>query len=172
MQSTQSDHEPPNEGGNATIELFIHSAGDEHPSIIEVTKTAPVRILAGQGEADIHIWMEGADEAIDTDLTFDVVGISHHQHVHKSHCQRVKVTVRWGGSDYTHPYSPATTIATIEKWAFDEVAHFSPEQAAQHVLMEPGADHFLAGGVHVGSLVKPDSCAVTLDLLPRSRFAG
>ena len=61
----------------------------------------------------------------------------------------------------------------MEKWAFGpEVANFSEEQAALHVLAEPGADHFLEGGVHIGSLVKPGSCKVILDLLPRSRFEG
>ena len=48
----------------------------------------------------------------------------------------------------------------------------SPEQAAKHVLAVPGADHFLEDGVHVGSLVGPHNCTVTLDLLPRSRFEG
>ncbi len=40
------------------------------------------------------------------------------------------------------------------------------------MLAEPGADHFLEDGVHIGSLVRPSSCIVTLDLLPWSRFAG
>jgi hypothetical protein len=64
-------------------------------------------------------------------------------------------------------------IAAELKWAFGpEVGKFSKEQAAEHVLAEPGADHFLEDGVHIGSLVKADSCSVVLDLLPRSRFAG
>lgn len=80
--------------------------------------------------------------------------------------------VRFNGN-YEHAYGPATTIKTVERWAFGpKVANFSEEQAAKHVLAVPGADHFLEDGVHIGSLVMPDSCTVTLDLLPRSRFEG
>jgi hypothetical protein len=153
------------------MDLFIHTPGNEHPEIIEVEETATIRVLVADEDNDGHVWVEEAEEELDLELTFAAAGLGHEHHLHKGRCHRVEVTVRWNGN-YEHPYAPATTIATIEKWAFDEVAHFSPEQAAQHVLAEPGVDHFLAGGVHVGSLVKPGSCAVTLDLLPRSRFEG
>lgn len=83
------------------------------------------------------------------------------------------MAVRYNGEKYEHPYGPATTIKTVEEWAFGpKAAGLSPEQAAKHVLAVPGADHFLEDGVHVGSLVTPGSCEVVLDLLPRSRFAG
>lgn len=59
------------------------------------------------------------------------------------------------------------------RWASGpHAANLSPEQAAKHVLAVPGADHFLADSVHIGSLAQPGSCAVTLDLLPRERFEG
>jgi hypothetical protein len=153
------------------MELFIHTPGNEHPAIVEVEETVVIRTLVAEGDGDDHIWLEETEEEVDLELTFAAAGIGHHHHVHKGRCRTVEVTVRWNGN-HEQTYAPATTIATVEKWAFHEVAHFSPEQAAQHVLAEPGADHFLAGGVHVGSLVKPGSCGVTLDLLPRSRFQG
>ncbi len=153
------------------MDLFIHTSGDEHPEVVEVEDTATIRVLVADEGNEDHVWVEEAEEELDLELTFAAAGIAHQHHLHRGHCHRVEVTVRWNGN-HEHPYAPATTIATIEKWAFDKVAHFSPEQAAQHVLAEPGADHFLAGGVHIGSLVMAGSCAVTLDLLPRSRFQG
>lgn len=172
MTNQRSNDEPDTAASNATIELFVHSEGNEHPTIFEVVEASPVSALIAPGEDDVHIWIEGADEEIDVDQTFAVAGVSHHQHVHKGHCNQVGVSVRWGGNNYSNHYSPAATIAIVEKWAFHEVAHFSPEQAAQHVLMEPGADHFLAGSVHVGSLIKSGACEITLDLVARSRFEG
>lgn len=154
------------------MELFVHAAGSEYPEIIEIKATALVREILAREDPDGRIWVEEADEEVDLDITVEAAGIGHRHHVHRGRCRRVGVTARFNGN-HERSYSPAATIATIEKWAFGpEVANFSPEQAAKHVLAVPGADHFLEGGVHVGSLVVPGSCEVVLDLLPRSRFAG
>ncbi|MGO8870635.1 MAG: hypothetical protein ACLQPH_04400 [Acidimicrobiales bacterium] len=154
------------------MELFIHTPGNEHPEIKEIEANIQVRELLVEGDADGHIWIEEVDEEISLDITIENAGIRHHHHVHRGHCHRVEVVVRFNGN-FEHFYGPATTIKTVEKWAFGpEVANFSEEQAALHVLAEPGADHFLDDGVQIGSLVKPGSCTVTLDLLPRSRFEG
>lgn len=154
------------------MELFAHAAGKEHPEVIEIQATALVRELLAGGDLDGRVWIEEADEEVSLDITVEQAGIRHHQHVHRGRCHLVEVIVRFNG-DHNHSYGPATTIKTVEKWAFGpEVAKFSPEQAAKHVLAVPGADHFLEGGVHVGSLVTAGSCRVVLDLLPRSRFEG
>ena len=154
------------------MELFTHTHRNEHPEIIEVEASAQVRTLLVEGDPAGHIWIEEVDEEVDLDTTLEAAGIQHHHHVHRGHCHRVEVVVRFNGN-YEHTYGPATTIKTVEKWAFGpEAAKLSKEQAAEHVLAEPGADHFLEDGVHIGSLVMPGSCTVTLDLLPRSRFAG
>jgi hypothetical protein len=154
------------------MELFTHTPGNEHPEIVELESTALVSALLLESDPESRIWLEEVDEEVDLDITLEAAGIRHHHHVHRGRCHRVEVTIRFNGN-FTRSYGPATTIKTVETWAFGpEVANFSKEQAAEHVLAEPGADHFLEDGVHIGSLVKPDSCAVTLDLLPRSRFAG
>jgi hypothetical protein len=154
------------------MELFTHTPGSEPPEIIEIEATALVRELLVEDDPDGNIWIEEIDEEIDLDITLEAAGIRHHHHVHRGHCHRVEVVVRFNG-DHEHAYGAATTIKTVEKWAFGpKVADLSPEQAAKHVLAVPGADHFLETGVHVGSLVIQGSCKVILDLLPRSRFEG
>ena len=154
------------------MELFTHTPGNEYPEVIEVEVSAQVRTLLVESDPDGHIWIEEVDEEVNLDITLEAAGIRHHHHVHRGHCHRVEVVVRFNGK-YEHTYGPATIIKTIENWAFGpEGANFSKEQAAEHVLAVPGADHFLEDGVHIGSLVKPGSCTVILDLLPRSRFAG
>jgi len=154
------------------MELFVHSPGKEHPDIVEVEETALIRTLVVEDEEDGHVWVEASETEVGLDLTFAGAGIRHHHHVHRGRCHHVEVILRWAGENHENEYGPGTTIATVEAWAFDQVAHFSDEQAAQHVLAEPGADHFLEGSVHVGSLVKAGACTATLDLLPRSRFEG
>lgn len=154
------------------MELFLHTIDAEHPEIIEVEDTELVRSLLVENDHDAGIWIEEVDEKVDLDITFEVAGIRHRHHVHRGHCRHVDVTVRFNGH-HERSFGPSRTIKTVEKWAFGpEVANFSQEQAAKHVLVVPGADHFLDPGVHLGSLTTPGHCAVTLDLLPRSRFEG
>lgn len=155
------------------MELFAHTPGNEHPEIIEIEAAALVRELLVGSDSDGHIWVEEVDETVDLDITLEAAGIGHHHHhFHRGRCRNIDVVVRWNG-DHDHAYGPATTIKTVEKWAFGKmVADLSKEQAAKHVLALPGADHFLEATVHIGSLVTAGTCKVTLDLLPRSRFEG
>jgi hypothetical protein len=154
------------------MELFLHTSDSEDPEIIEIEAIASVRSLLVDDDPDGGVWIEEVDEEIDLDLTLEVAGIHHRRHVHRGRCRHVKVIVRWNGH-HEHSFGPSRTIKTVEKWAFGpEVANFSKEQAAKHVLAVPGADHFLDPGVHIGSLTNPGECSVTLDLLPRSRFEG
>jgi hypothetical protein len=155
------------------MELFVHNAGYEQPEIVEIDASAFVQeLLVGVGP-DERVWVEETDEEVDLTVTLEVAEIRHHHHVHRGHCGQVEVIVRFNGSDYERPFTPARTIRAVEEWAFGKkAANFSPEQAAKHVLAVPGADHFLEPGVHVGSLVTAGSCRIILDLLPRKRFEG
>ena len=153
------------------MELFIHTPGNEAPDVVEVEETILVRELLT--DDDGRIWIEEVDQEITLDVTLADAGIRHHHHVHRGKCARVEVVVRYNGENFTHTFGPGTTIQTVEKWAFGEkAADLSPDQAATHVLALPGADHFLAATVHIGSLVSAGACRVTLDLLPRDRFEG
>jgi len=154
------------------MELFLHTAGSEAPEIVEVEATATIRSLVVETDADDGVWIEEIDEELELELTLEVAGVHHRHHVHRGRCRQVEVTVRWNG-DHKRSFGPSRTIATVEEWAFGkEVANFSKEQAAKHVLAVPGADHFLDAGVHIGSLTTPGHCSIKLDLLPRSRFEG
>ena len=154
------------------MKLFTHGPGNEHPDIMEIEETALVPTLLVEGDGEGHAWLEEVDGELDLDITLQAAGVHHHQHVHHGPCHRVDVVVRWNGN-HEHVYAPSATIGKVERWAFGpKVGNFSPEQAAQHVLAAPGADHFLDVAVHVGSLLTTGACMVTLDLLPRSRFEG
>ena len=155
------------------MELFIHSPGREDPELIEIEAGALVRALLIDPDPEARVWLEETDEQVDLDVTLEQAGIHHHRHVHRGHCHRVDVTVRFNGLNHERAFGPATRIRAVHRWACGpHAAKLSPEQAAAHVLAVPGADHFLEDSVHVGSLVAGHSCSVTLDLLPRSRFEG
>ena len=153
------------------MEIFVHAPGQEHPEIVDVEATGLIGELLA--DADGHVWLEDVDEELDPSISLKDAGVRRHHHVHRGHCPRVDVVVRFNGGSYEQTYGPGATIKKIEKWIFGaEGTNLSAEQAAKHVLAEPGGDHFLEAGVHVGSLVKLGSCTVVLDLLPRARFEG
>lgn len=154
------------------MELFLHTEGGEEPDIVGVEASAKVReLLAGQ-DPDAKVWIEDSEEEIDPDLTLEEAGIRHRHHVYRGRCRRVEVVVRFNG-EHTREFGPNSTIKKVFHWASGKKAFdLSPEQAAKHVLAVPGADHFLADGVHVGSLITPGTCKVVLDLCPRERFEG
>lgn len=156
------------------MELFLHTEGGEDPEIVEVEATAKIRTLLTETDPDGRVWIEEIDEEIDLDLTFEGADIHHRHHVHRGRCHRIDVVVQFNAKDFKHEYGPATTIKTVKHWATgDKAADLSPEQRAKHVLAIPGADHYLADGVHVGSLLtKGGPCEVVLDLLPEDAFAG
>jgi hypothetical protein len=155
-----------------TVELFKHVPGFEDPVIVEVEDTIRVRELIEIEDAEGHIWLEDVDEEIDLDLTLVEAGIGHHRHIHRGRCTTVAVTVRFNGEKFRRDFAPSGTIKRVRTWAVGpEAANLSKEQAVEHVLAVPGADHFLDDAVHIGSLVD-GQCEVVLDLLPRDRFAG
>ena len=100
------------------MEVFVHSSGNEQPEVVEIEEVALIRTLIVESEPDSGIWLEEIDEEIDLDITIEVAGIRHHHHVHRGHCRRVEVTVRFNGVSHEHEYGPATTIKTVRTWAF------------------------------------------------------
>ena len=154
------------------MELFLHSGVGEDPEIVEVEPTGKVAQLV-QGEPDGKVWTEGVDEEIDLALTFEEAGIGNRHHVHRGRCRRVEVIVQFNSTDFTRQYGPGTPIKAVYQWASGaKAADLSAEQAAKHVLAVPGADHALAEGVHIGSLVTPGTCEVTVNLMARDAFGG
>lgn len=155
------------------MELFVHREGVEEPEIVEVHETALVRDLVVNQGPDGRVWVEEVEEEVSLDITLVEAGIRHHHHVHGGRCTRAEVSVRFNGKTFTKTYGPGTTVKTVARWACgNREAGLSAEQAAVHALAVPGADHALASGVHVGSLVAAGTCTVVLDLIPRDRFAG
>ncbi len=155
------------------MELYLHTVGNEDPELIEVEPATPVADLITVGDGEQLLWREEAEEPLAPEGTLVDAGIANRDHIHRGHCHRVEVTVRFGGRELAHSFGPAATIERIFKWATgkDEF-DLSKEQRAKHVLALPGADHFLAWTVHIGSLVTPGDCAVLLDLAAEESFEG
>lgn len=157
------------------MELYLHSPGPEEPELIERELSSTVADLLAEAGAEqsLSLWLQDADEPLQDALTLEEAGIASRAHVHRGRCRRIDVVVRYGGEDLPKDFSPSATIKRVFDWAVGEHGFkLSKEQRAKHVLAVPGADHFLAFTVHVGSVADLDTCSVVLDLAPRERFEG
>lgn len=158
------------------MDLYLHEAGQKDPQLIEVTPTETVAQVAGDGDDGeaFELWLEDQEEPLDRSQTLEQAGVVDRQHVHRSRCRRIAVTVRYAGREpIEKPFGPAKTIRRVFDWATGEHGFpLTPEQRAKHVLALPGADQYLAWTVHVGSVADPATCGVTLELYPKERFEG
>ena len=154
------------------MELFIHTPGNEDPEIIEVEAHGPGPQLLVEGDADGHIWIEEVDEEIDLDITFE------------------------DGRDPAPPPRPPGPLPPgrgrgpvqrelrarlrprhdhqdgVEVGVRPRGRQLLRRAGGKHVLAEPGADHFLGRRRPHRLPGQAGIVQVTLDLLPRSRFAG
>lgn len=156
------------------MEIYLYTAGNEDPELIEIDGTAAVRELlaVGDGRGAELVMIEEAAEPVELDITIEQAGIRHRHHVHRGRCRRVDVRVRYS-RDITREFHPVATIRRVFDWATGpDGFNLTPEQRAEHVLALPGADHFLDWEVRIGSIVTPGTCDVVLDLAPKSRFEG
>jgi hypothetical protein len=158
------------------MELYVHEAGKEDPDLVEFEPTETVAGVGGESAegAAFDLWREDEDESLDPSQTLEQAGIGDREHVHRSRCRRIAVTVRYAGREpIEKSFGPARTIKQVFHWATGEHGFpLTPEQRAKHVLALPDVDHYLAWTVHIGSLADPATCSVTLELYPKERFEG
>ena len=153
-----------------TIEIYVHVEGAQDPELAQVPSSCRVADLLSEGE---RLWLQDGAEPVPDDSLLPVAGISRRSHVHRSRCNEVKVRVRHAGEDRIGEFSPAARVIRVFRWATGPKGFKLPEaQIPKHGLALPEADELLDPGVHIGSLVSEVRCIVTVDLVPKDRFAG
>ena len=161
---------PPDHGSEHTIEIYVHSDRGYGPNLVEVPSDGRVADLISEGES---LWLEDANEALPADRSLPEAGIARRTHVHRGRCRTVKVQVRYAGAESFGDFSPATRVIQVFRWATGPRGFDLPKaQIPKHGFALPGGDELLDPGAHVGSLVSEIRCAVTIDLIPKERFAG
>ncbi|MCY4107697.1 MAG: hypothetical protein OXG11_01555 [Chloroflexi bacterium] len=161
MPSHESQH---------TIEIYVHSDSGHDPDLVEVASDGRVKDLLSEGES---LWLEDTNEALPDESSLPEAGIVRRTHVHRGHCPTVKVHVRHAGTDIHGEFSPATQVVRVFRWATGPKGFKLPEaQIPKHGFVLPGGDELLDLRAHAGSLVSKIRCVVTIDLVPKERFAG
>ena len=152
------------------IEIYVHVEGAQDPELVQVPSSGTVTDLVAEGE---RLWLQDGTEPVPDDSLLPEAGVSRRSHVHRSRCREVKVYVRHAGEDRVGEFPPATRIIRVFRWAAGPKGFKLAEaQIPKHGLALPNTDELLDLGVHIGSLVPGTRCIVTLDLVPKDRFAG
>ena len=161
---------PPDPEPAHTIEIYVHSEGALGPDLAEVPSSSRVADLLSEGE---NLWLQDADKRLPAESLLPQAGISRRSHVHRGRCDVVKVRVRHAGSELIGEFSPAARVVRVFRWAIGPKGFKLAEaQIAKHGLALPDGSELLDPGVHIGSLVAGERCVVTVDLVPKDRFAG
>ncbi len=158
------------------IDVYVHIEGAEDPHLLSVDAHGRIGDLLGAGDStgvEEAIWVDSHDGPLNRDSVLSEVGVTDRSDVYRGRCSEVKVLVRYNGELLERLFGPASRVRRVLDWATGPSGFKLPvEQIPKHALLVPGSDHFLGPAVHIGSLVDGDRGVVTLDLLPKERFAG
>lgn len=164
------------------IEIFLQGEGIKDIVLLKVPQDGIVQDIVNVAKADGHIYgdeasyivyLEDAENILDTKATLSAAGISHRTHVHISRCLKVKVTVNFNGGSKTIDFPPPTTIRHVKKWATSKsVFDLTETDAGTHVLQICGSNTRPAEDIHIGALVTCPDCLICFDLAPVIRVEG
>lgn len=141
--------------------------------MVQIEESVTVReLILLHGNPGDSLWIEETDVSVEQDVTLEAAGLRHHDHVHIHKCHRIRVRVRFGGSEITREFSPARRVSAVFEWAVgSEGFNLPPDQRPEHDLILCGGDHPISPTVHIGSLAS-DDCDVCLDLAAKHNPQG
>jgi len=164
----------------ADIDLFLQGKGIPHIVIAKVPEGGRVQDIIeaarSHGFETISsdhplVFLEDQEEPLSSDEALLTVGIRPRARVHVHVCPRVRVTVNFNGVEKSHPFSPASTVAAVKKWATHEF-QLRGVDATEHALQTCGGDVRPPEDTHIGRLVVTAACVLCFDLVPKQRVEG
>lgn len=154
--------------GIARLALVKVPASGNVRALIEAAKEKGLQLVDGQMP---QVWVEGNDDPLPLDQTFEAAGIQPRSRVQVHTCPRIRVTVNFQSSAQDHPFSPAATIRTIKQWA-DKTYKLSEVDASEYALQLCGSTNRPAEDTQVGALVQSGQCQICFDLVAKERVEG
>jgi len=158
------------------LTVFYQAEGLASVEVIEVSREITVaalqEVLATKHgwPAEVVLFAEDVDGALDVELL--VVGIGSGTKIHAHRCHKIDVSVSFNGVTLPYEYGPSATIARIKNHAAIHGFHLTEEAAAEHVLQIKGTTTQPVPGTHVGALVRHPECRIAFDLVPKMRVQG
>ena len=159
------------------IDLFYQGEGLKDINYLEIDlelKFGALKVLVHEKHGvplDVLVFVEGKGDPVDEDaLVKDYVtetGIKVHFH----RAREVKVLVTFNGKTVEGLFSPATTVASVRRWAAVSEFGMSENEAGEHVLQLPGTHDRPSPDTHLGALADGKR-VVEFDLVADERVQG
>lgn len=122
-------------------------------------------------DAELHIFLDDAEEPLHGDHSNAVHGLRHGSRVHVTRCKRIKTTVHYLEHTAEHAFAPGARVRAVKAWAV-HTFKLSPKDAAEHVLQVCKSTARPAPDTPLHELVKAHHCELCFDLVPEKRVEG
>jgi len=122
-------------------------------------------------EAEMHIFLDEAEEPLHGDHGRVVHSLRHGSRVHVTRCKRIKTTVHYLERTAEHEFAPGARVRAVKAWA----AHtfkVSAKDAAEHVLQICKSTERPAADTPLHELVHGRLCTICFDFVPEKRVEG
>ena len=122
-------------------------------------------------DAELHIFLDEAEEPLHGDHGQAVPGLRHGSRVHVTRCKRIKTTVHYLERRAEHEFAPGARVRAVKAWAV-HTFELSPKDAAEHVLQICKSTQRPAADTPLHELVTGHHCALCFDFVPEKRVEG
>lgn len=156
------------------MRIYLHQASQQDASAVEAAETAVIADALGiDGNGEVVVLVEDADEPLDITRTFAEGGLSDRTHLFCGPHHRIEVTVSFNGEQRNHAFSASTRVERVFRWATGEHGFdLSKADAAEHTLALTGTNVIPPGDAHLGSLPEQTPGHVAFMLIPKHRYEG
>jgi len=164
----------------ADIEIFLQGEGIPQITLIrvpengvvgDIVEVALVQGFRPSGLDTPVVFLEDREEPLPSEALLEIVDIRPRSHVHVHTARKVEVTVNFNSAHQEHSFSPATTVATVKRWANDQFKLVGVD-ATEHTLQICGTNERPTDVTHIGSLLATGRRTLCFDLVPKQRVEG
>ena len=126
----------------------------------------------GNSESEFRIWLQDAENPIDTDEVLSKAGVTERCHIIMTSCREIAVTIQQSGNRKEFHVAPSSTLQRIFEQATGENGFaLTDDQRVNHELLQVTVEGTVNLEDHIGTIAGED-CTVILELCPKERFEG
>jgi hypothetical protein len=156
------------------MRIYVHQEAQHEAEAVDVPEATPLSVALGiDGDGDVAVLLEDADEELDITLSVVEAGVADRAHVFRGRRRRIIVVVSYNGERREHEFGPNARVHRVFRWATGEHGFsLGKEDAAEHTLVLVGTDVIPPGDAHLGSLDDTHPGHLAFALIPKHRFEG
>lgn len=160
------------------ISVFVQVDGESrlaevlvNAGVTEAELLAALGAAGTQIEADVAIFLDEDEAALEGHRDRPVRGLKHGCRIHVTRCRRIKTVVNYLEKSATRDFAPGARVRAVKAWAVREF-ELERKDAAEHVLQVCGSTARPSSDTPLQALVRGRECGLCFDLVPEQRVEG